>query len=109
MPSLVEIGPLVLDKKMKMWKVYRQTDRQRDRQTDRKTDGQIVIRKAHLSFQLRLAKGDDNCRTIQFDKRKLFLPNSIFYKLTFDFKDKYIFSILKGTPKAFRRWNFIFL
>ena len=27
-PSLVEIGPVVLDKKMKMWKVYRRTDRQ---------------------------------------------------------------------------------
>ena len=25
-PSLVEIGPVVLEKKMKMWKVYRQTD-----------------------------------------------------------------------------------
>ena len=49
-PSLVEIGPVVLEKKMKMWKVYRQMDRQRDRQTD---DGQQGIRKAHLSFQLR--------------------------------------------------------
>ena len=27
-PSLVEIGPVVLEKKTKMWKVYRQTDRQ---------------------------------------------------------------------------------
>ena len=34
---------------MKMWKVYRQTDRQTD-------DGRQVIRKAHLSFQLRWAK-----------------------------------------------------
>ena len=25
MPSLVEIGPVALEKKMKMWKVYRQT------------------------------------------------------------------------------------
>ena len=32
-PSLVEIGPVVLKKKMKMWKVYRRTDRQKDRQT----------------------------------------------------------------------------
>ena len=53
MPSLVEIGPVVLEKKMKMWKVYRQTDRQTDRRTD---DGRHVIRKAHLSFQLRWAK-----------------------------------------------------
>ena len=49
-PSLVEIGPVVLEKKMKMWKVYRQTETQTDdRQTD---DRQQVIRKAHLSFQL---------------------------------------------------------
>ena len=30
-PSLVEIGPVNLVKKMKMWKVYRQTERQTDR------------------------------------------------------------------------------
>ena len=52
-PSLVEIGPVVLEKKMKMWNVYRRTDRQTDRQTD---DGRQVIRKAHLSFQLRWPK-----------------------------------------------------
>ena len=40
-------------KKMKMWKVYRRTDRKTDRQTD---DGRQLIRKAHLSFQLRWAK-----------------------------------------------------
>ena len=33
MPSLDEIGPVVLVKKMKMWKVYRRTDRRTDRQT----------------------------------------------------------------------------
>ena len=38
-PSLVEIGQVVLEKKMKMWKVYRQTDRQTDRRMDRRTDG----------------------------------------------------------------------
>ena len=31
-PSLVEIGPVVLEKKMKMRKVYRQMDEQMDRQ-----------------------------------------------------------------------------
>ena len=36
-PSLVKIGPVVPEKKMKMWNVYRQTDRQ----TDGRTDGQI--------------------------------------------------------------------
>ena len=46
-PSLVEIGPVVLDKKMKMWKVFRQTDGRTDGRTD---DGRQVIRKAHLSF-----------------------------------------------------------
>ena len=50
-PSLVEIGPVVLEKKIKMWKIYRQTDGQTD-------DGRQVVRKAHLSFQLRWAK---NC------------------------------------------------
>ena len=30
-PSLVKIGPVVLEKKLKMWKVYRHTDRQTDR------------------------------------------------------------------------------
>ena len=53
MPSLVEIGPVVKEKKMKMWKVYRQTDGRTDGQTD---DERQVIRKAHLSFQLRWAK-----------------------------------------------------
>ena len=52
-PSLVEIGPVVLEKKVKMWKVYRRTDRQTD-------DGRLVIRIAHLSFQLRWAK-NNNC------------------------------------------------
>ena len=33
-PSLFEIGPEVLEKKFKMWKVYRRTERQKDR-TDR--------------------------------------------------------------------------
>ena len=32
-PSLVEIGPVVLEKKSKIGKVYRRTDRQTDRQT----------------------------------------------------------------------------
>ena len=43
--SLVEIGPLVLEKKMKMSKVYRQTDGQKD-------DGRQAFRKAdELSAQ----------------------------------------------------------
>ena len=36
MPSLVEIGPVVLEKKSKIGKVYRRTDRQTDGQTDRR-------------------------------------------------------------------------
>ena len=43
--SFVEIGPLNLEKKMKMWKFYRQMD-----------NGWQAIRKAHLSSQLRWAK-----------------------------------------------------
>ena len=34
-PSLVEIGPVVLEKKVKMLKVYKWTDRQMDEQIDR--------------------------------------------------------------------------
>ena len=45
-PSLVEIGPVVLEKKSRIGKVYRQTDGQTD-------DGRQAIRKDHLSFQLR--------------------------------------------------------
>ena len=40
-PKLVEIGQVVLEKNMKMWKVYRLTDRQQE------------IRKIHLSFKLK--------------------------------------------------------
>ena len=50
-PSLVKIGPVILEKKSKIGKVYRQTAGQTDRQT---TDD--AIRKAQLSFQLRWAK-----------------------------------------------------
>ena len=62
--NLVEIGPVVLEKKMKMW-VYRRTDRETDRETERQTDrqtddGRQVIRKAHLSFQLRWAKKESH-------------------------------------------------
>ena len=55
-PSLVEIGLVVLEK-MKIWKVYRRTDGWTDRRKDRQTDnGRQVIRKAHWSFQLSWAK-----------------------------------------------------
>ena len=36
MPSLVEFGPVVLEKKSKIGKVYRRTDRQTDGRTDRR-------------------------------------------------------------------------
>ena len=44
-----EIGPVVLVKKINMWKVYGQMNVQTD-------DGWQLNRKAHLSFQLRWAK-----------------------------------------------------
>ena len=50
-PSLVENGQVVLEKKSKLGKVYWRTDRQT--QTD---DGWQVIRYAHLSFQVKWAK-----------------------------------------------------
>ena len=67
-PSLVEIGPVVpvvLEKKMKMWKVYRQTDGRTDRQIDA---GRQVIRKAHLSFQLRWAKNNSSLSPKSFSE-----------------------------------------
>ena len=45
-PCFVEIGPVFLEKKMKMQKVYANDD----------DDRQILIRKAHLSLRLRWAK-----------------------------------------------------
>ena len=48
--NLVEIGQLVL----KMWKVYRWMDKG----TDRQTEEWQVIRKAHLSLQLRWVKSE---------------------------------------------------
>ena len=42
MPSLVEIGPVVLEKKSKIGKVYRQTDGRTDKQTDGQTDRQTT-------------------------------------------------------------------
>ena len=41
-PSLVENGPVVLKKKMKMWKVYRRMDRRMDWRTDKQTDRQTT-------------------------------------------------------------------
>ena len=35
-PSLIEVGPVIVEKKMKMWKLYRQTDGQTDRRIDRR-------------------------------------------------------------------------
>ena len=48
-PILVEIDSTVFEKKMKMWKVNRWTDRWTD-------DTQPMIRKAYLRFQIRWAK-----------------------------------------------------
>ena len=55
-PNLVEIGWMALEKKSKMWKVYRQTDGQTD-------IGRQVIRKAHLSFQFRWAENNTRIRS----------------------------------------------
>ena len=60
-PSLVEIDPLDLEKKMRMWKVY---DRNNDHNND--SCGQILIRKAHLSLWLRWAKKDYSIQSMAF-------------------------------------------
>ena len=49
MPSLVKIGPVILEMKSKIGQVYTRTDRQTD-------NGRQAIRKAHLRFQLRWDK-----------------------------------------------------
>ena len=58
--SLVEIGPVVLEKSMKMWKVY-------DNANNIDRQGQILIRKAHLSLRLRWDKKNE----ITSDNHKL--------------------------------------
>ena len=71
--SLVEIGPVVMEKKLKMWKVYRQTD-----------DRQHVLRKAHLSFQLRWAKKlikNMDWNSWVYIKLKLLLSMNIFNEI----------------------------
>ena len=73
-PSFVEIGPVVLEKKSKMWKVYRQTDDERQ-----------AIRKAHLSFQFRWAKNyteeDVSWSTLGYHLQ--LLPCILTYKRTY--------------------------
>ena len=61
-PSLAVIGPLVLEKKMKMWKVYRQTDRQTDGQTDGRTDWLRTTGEQKTSLELSAwgAKNDND-------------------------------------------------
>ena len=77
-PSLVDIGPVVLEKKLKIGKVYRQTDGQTDGQTD---DGRQVIRKTHLSFQLRWANKNQKPWTQSL--HTLILPPVIIVYLSF--------------------------
>jgi hypothetical protein len=51
---MVKIVPVVLEKKIKNVKVYRQADKQTDRQKDGQEDnGQELIGIAHLRFQFR--------------------------------------------------------
>ena len=47
-PSLVENGPVVLENKMKMWKVYRQTDGQKDKRQSEKLNWAFI----HLIYKL---------------------------------------------------------
>ena len=77
MPSfLVEIGPMDLKKKTKMWKVYRQAHRLTD-------DGQQALRKAHLTFNTGelIEKIDENALSfkINSDFIKLLLLGSQFF------------------------------
>ena len=51
LPSFIKIHPAVLEKKLKMWKVYGRTDGRR-----RRTDGRCAMTIAHSSLRLRWAK-----------------------------------------------------
>ena len=53
MPSLVEIGPVVLKKKSKRGKVYRRTDRQTDGRTDGRKDGRRTTSDQKTSSELK--------------------------------------------------------
>ena len=63
-PSLVETGSVVLEKKMKMWKVYND---------DNDSDGQILIRKAHLSLLQRWAKKFTTTPTTKTDNGQILI------------------------------------
>ena len=58
---LVKIGPVVLEKKLKMWKVYRQTDEQRDK---RRTIGD---QKSALNFRSGELKMGESNRDVRAD------------------------------------------
>ena len=61
MPSLVEIGLLVLEKKMKMWKVHHDDDDDDDRQTTEK----------YWSIKLTWAFGSGELKTEMFSDLEL--------------------------------------
>ena len=56
---------------LKMWKVYRRTNRQTD-------VGRQVIRKAHLSFQLRWAKNGSKSK-VKVTGSKIMIPTEMSY------------------------------
>ena len=51
-PSLVENGWVVLEKKVKMWKVYDNNNNNTDDNNNDDNDGQILMREVHLSLRL---------------------------------------------------------
>ena len=51
-PSLVENGRVVLEKKVKMWKVYDNNNNNTGDNNNDDNDGQILMRKVHLSLRL---------------------------------------------------------
>ena len=93
-PSLVEIAPVVLEKMMKMWKIY----------GDKDNDGQILIRIAHFSLLLRLREG----RTLFWGRIRFSQPTfwDELFKLTYLY-DKCIasFSFNAVTPKKKKIFN----
>ena len=52
MPSLVEIGPVVLEKKLKVWKVYRRTDRRQTTGDQKSSSGELKMSRQQIGSRI---------------------------------------------------------
>ena len=54
-PRLIEIGPVVLEKKMKIWELLRRTDKQKDGQIDKQSEKLTIVQLRWSSWCLEVA------------------------------------------------------